>query len=89
MFGQSSRERLQIGINKVADAVGVTLGPRGLLSPWVLPVDLPGPSSLVTASVSRTPSMLDVAFTGGFIVATAPVCIQTSCSQNAVHSMLH
>lgn len=29
MFDQESRRRLQIGINKVADAVGVTLGPRG------------------------------------------------------------
>ncbi len=29
VFDQESRRRLQIGINKVADAVGVTLGPRG------------------------------------------------------------
>ena len=35
VFDQESRYRLQAGINKVADAVGVTLGPRGvqLLSP--------------------------------------------------------
>lgn len=29
VFDQESRYRLQAGINKVADAVGVTLGPRG------------------------------------------------------------
>ncbi|KAG2452268.1 hypothetical protein HYH02_003292 [Chlamydomonas schloesseri] len=29
VFDQESRRRLQAGINKVADAVGVTLGPRG------------------------------------------------------------
>eukprot|EP00955_Chlamydomonas_euryale_P089697 364487-Chlamydomonas_euryale.AAC.22 len=29
VFDGESRRRLQIGINKVADAVGVTLGPRG------------------------------------------------------------
>ena len=29
MFDGDSRRKLQIGINKVADAVGVTLGPRG------------------------------------------------------------
>ena len=29
IFDQSSRKKLQDGINKVADAVGVTLGPRG------------------------------------------------------------
>ncbi len=29
VFDQESRRRLQIGINKVADAVAVTLGPRG------------------------------------------------------------
>ncbi|PNG99377.1 RuBisCO large subunit-binding protein subunit alpha, chloroplastic, partial [Tetrabaena socialis] len=29
VFDSESRRRLQIGINKVADAVGVTLGPRG------------------------------------------------------------
>ncbi|KXZ42882.1 hypothetical protein GPECTOR_113g294 [Gonium pectorale] len=29
VFDQESRRKLQIGINKVADAVGVTLGPRG------------------------------------------------------------
>ena len=28
-FDNSSRKKLQDGINKVADAVGVTLGPRG------------------------------------------------------------
>jgi hypothetical protein len=28
-FGQSSRAALQAGIDKLADAVGVTLGPRG------------------------------------------------------------
>ena len=31
VFDQQSRSRLQAGINKVADAVGVTLGPRGAL----------------------------------------------------------
>lgn len=31
MFDSDSRRKLQIGINKVADAVGVTLGPRGKL----------------------------------------------------------
>lgn len=30
VFDQESRYRLQAGINKVADAVGVTLGPRGV-----------------------------------------------------------
>jgi len=29
VFDNASRGRLQDGINKVADAVGVTLGPRG------------------------------------------------------------
>ena len=29
VFDQLSRKKLQDGINKVADAVGVTLGPRG------------------------------------------------------------
>ena len=29
MFDTDSRRRLQRGINKVADAVAVTLGPRG------------------------------------------------------------
>ena len=29
VFDNDSRARLQNGINKVADAVGVTLGPRG------------------------------------------------------------
>ncbi len=29
VFGQSSRAALQAGIDKLADAVGVTLGPRG------------------------------------------------------------
>ena len=29
VFDGESRRRLQIGINKVADAVSVTLGPRG------------------------------------------------------------
>lgn len=29
VFDNESRRKLQIGINKVADAVGVTLGPRG------------------------------------------------------------
>lgn len=29
IFDQLSRKKLQDGINKVADAVGVTLGPRG------------------------------------------------------------
>jgi chaperonin GroEL (HSP60 family) len=29
VFDADSRRRLQAGINKVADAVGVTLGPRG------------------------------------------------------------
>lgn len=29
-FDNLSRARLQAGINKVADAVGVTLGPRGV-----------------------------------------------------------
>ncbi|KAL3152062.1 Chaperonin 60 subunit alpha 1, chloroplastic [Trebouxia sp. C0010 RCD-2024] len=29
IFDQDSRKRMQIGINKLADAVGVTLGPRG------------------------------------------------------------
>lgn len=28
-FGQSSRAALQAGIDKLADAVGLTLGPRG------------------------------------------------------------
>jgi hypothetical protein len=32
LFDQDSRQRLQAGINKVADAVGVTLGPRGAFS---------------------------------------------------------
>ena len=31
VFDNESRRKLQIGINKVADAVGVTLGPRGEL----------------------------------------------------------
>lgn len=30
-FDSSARRKLQDGINKVADAVGVTLGPRGIL----------------------------------------------------------
>ena len=29
IFDNDSRRRMQIGINKLADAVGVTLGPRG------------------------------------------------------------
>ena len=29
VFASESRRRLQVGINKVADAVAVTLGPRG------------------------------------------------------------
>lgn len=29
VFDSESRRRLQVGINKVADAVAVTLGPRG------------------------------------------------------------
>ena len=29
LFDQDSRKRMQAGINKLADAVGVTLGPRG------------------------------------------------------------
>ncbi len=29
IFDQDSRRRMQAGINKLADAVGVTLGPRG------------------------------------------------------------
>ncbi len=29
IFDQDSRKRMQAGINKLADAVGVTLGPRG------------------------------------------------------------
>lgn len=29
VFDTDSRRRLQIGINKVADAIKVTLGPRG------------------------------------------------------------
>ncbi len=33
VFDSESRRRLQIGINKVADAVAVTLGPRG--AAWV------------------------------------------------------
>ena len=32
VFDNESRRRMQIGINKLADAVGVTLGPRGELS---------------------------------------------------------
>lgn len=32
LFDQESRYGLQAGINKVADAVGVTLGPRGALA---------------------------------------------------------
>ena len=31
IFDQDSRRRMQNGINKLADAVGVTLGPRGEL----------------------------------------------------------
>ena len=31
VFDQDSRRRMQNGINKLADAVGVTLGPRGEL----------------------------------------------------------
>ena len=36
IFDNDSRRRMQIGINKLADAVGVTLGPRGAraLLPW-------------------------------------------------------
>ena len=30
LFDQDSRKRMQAGINKLADAVGVTLGPRGI-----------------------------------------------------------
>ena len=30
VFDNESRRRMQIGINKLADAVGVTLGPRGV-----------------------------------------------------------
>lgn len=29
VFDNDSRKRMQNGINKIADAVGVTLGPRG------------------------------------------------------------
>ena len=29
IFDNESRQRMQAGINKLADAVGVTLGPRG------------------------------------------------------------
>ena len=29
VFDNDSRRRMQVGINKLADAVGVTLGPRG------------------------------------------------------------
>lgn len=34
-FGQSSRTSLQAGVEKLADAVGVTLGPRGIPLPFV------------------------------------------------------
>lgn len=30
VFDNESRRRMQVGINKLADAVGVTLGPRGV-----------------------------------------------------------
>ena len=33
IFDQDSRRRMQTGINKLADAVGVTLGPRGTTEP--------------------------------------------------------
>ena len=33
-FDQSSRAALQAGIDKLADAVGLTLGPRGRISIW-------------------------------------------------------
>jgi chaperonin GroEL (HSP60 family) len=29
IFDNASRKKMQDGINKIADAVGVTLGPRG------------------------------------------------------------
>ena len=41
LFDQESRYGLQAGINKVADAVGVTLGPRGafrlFMGSWLFP----------------------------------------------------
>lgn len=37
-FDQTSRTSLQAGIDKLADAVGVTLGPRGAC--YVLPLPL-------------------------------------------------
>ena len=46
-FDQSSRKALQAGIDKLADAVGLTLGPRGFFSslycydlPYILMVDI-------------------------------------------------
>ena len=38
VFDNESRRRMQVGINKLADAVGVTLGPRGIFSPLALPI---------------------------------------------------
>ena len=36
VFDAASRRRLQAGINKVADAVSVTLGPRGTFTPMAI-----------------------------------------------------
>lgn len=38
-FDQDARKRMQIGINKLADAVGVTLGPRGSAAVTVPGID--------------------------------------------------
>lgn len=36
VFDNESRRRMQVGINKLADAVGVTLGPRGVTQKLLL-----------------------------------------------------
>jgi hypothetical protein len=46
IFDNASRRKMQDGINKVADAVQVTLGPRGEPPPQPPPPPLPPPRRL-------------------------------------------
>ena len=56
VFDNESRARLQVGINKVADAVGVTLGPRG---------ERQRSSSLVSLTAYRSRPIPDAWTVGG------------------------
>lgn len=57
IFDQESRAGLQRGINKVADAVGVTLGPRGALARR----RQPRPRGLPAAGTRARPKQVDTA----------------------------